>query len=127
MPRIFQPGRIAQRQPVWLRLMALMCILLIGIASTAEICHTHSVALATSKNSGQNVPGSNVPGSNVPGPDHCPLCVAMHTALPTTATASFEPVLQAQPVALKLAAEVWALQWSYELFSRPPPALLSLA
>jgi hypothetical protein len=122
MLRIFQPGRIAQRQPVWLRLMALMCILLIGVASTAEVCHTHPGTIASSRNSGQNVPGSNVPG-----PDHCPLCVAMHTALPATASASFEPVLQAQPVAVKLAADAWALQWSYELFSRPPPASLSVA
>jgi hypothetical protein len=107
---------------MWLRLMALMCILLIGIASTAEVCHTHPGVVTASKNSSQNAPGQNVPG-----PDHCPLCVAMHTAMPTTASASFEPVLQAQAVAVKLAAEEWALQWSYELFSRPPPALLSVA
>jgi hypothetical protein len=117
MPRIFQPGRIAQRQPVWLRLMALMCILLIGIASTAEVCHTHPGAITSSKDSRQNVPS----------PDHCPLCVAMHTAMPTTTTAASEPVLEAQPLALKLVAEEWALQWSYDLFSRPPPALLSVA
>src|ERR1700722_9451532 len=83
----FQSGRSAQR-PTWLRLIGVLCLLLICIASTAQVCHTHLEAALTSKDSHQNVPA----------PDHCPLCVAMHSALPATASAAPEPLLQGQAV-----------------------------
>jgi hypothetical protein len=112
----FQPGRSAQR-PTWLRLIGMLCLLLICVASTAQVCHTHLETASTSKDSHQNVPG----------PDHCPLCVAMHSALPATASAAPEPLLQVQAV-LFHAVELQRLQrWSFDLFSRPPPAVPSVA
>ena len=60
-------------------------------------------------------------------PDHCPLCVAMHSALPATANEAPEPLLQVQAV-LFHAVELQRLQrWSFDLFSRPPPAVPSVA
>ncbi len=116
MQSIFQPGKNAPK-PTWLRLIGMLCLLLICVASTAEVCHTHSETTSTSKDSRQNVPG----------PDHCPLCVAMHSALPATANTVPEPVLQVQMVLFK-AVELQRLQrWSFELFSRPPPVVSSLA
>jgi hypothetical protein len=108
---------MAGRQPIWLRLIAILCVLLIGIASTAEVCHTHPGASLVTKGSGQNVPA----------PDHCPLCVAMHSALPTTAGVSIGPALHTQPVALRVVATQRVQQWSFELFSRPPPVVPSVA
>jgi hypothetical protein len=113
----FQLGRIAERQPGWLRVMAMMCVLLLCIASTAEVCHTHPGISSTSKDSRQNAPG----------PDHCPLCVAMHTALPATWHTAPDPVLQTQPMAPRAVAVQRVQQWSYELFSRPPPAVSPVA
>ena len=111
----FQPGRSAER-PVWLRLIGVFCVLLICIASTAQVCHTHLETAAMTKGSGQNVPG----------PDHCPLCVAMHSALPATANSAPEPLLQVHAVLFK-AVETHRLQrLSFDLFSRPPPVVSSL-
>jgi hypothetical protein len=101
----------AGRRPNWLRLIALMCVILIGVAGTAEVCHSHADVSTTSKNSQHNAPG----------PDHCPLSVAMHSAAPASAHTGAEPVLQIQKVLLD-AVEIKRLQqWSLELFSRPPP------
>jgi hypothetical protein len=116
MLSLFQPGRTLQKT-TWLRLVGILCLALICVASTAEVCHTHTEAASTSKDSQQNVPG----------PDHCPLCVAMHSALPATANTVPEPVLQVQMVLFK-AVELQRLQrWSFELFSRPPPVVSSVA
>jgi hypothetical protein len=115
----FQPGRSAQR-PTWLRLVGVLCLLLICIASTAQVCHTHLEVAASSKDSQDS-------HQNVPAPDHCPLCVAMHSALPATANAAPEPLLQVQAVLFR-AVELQRLQrWSFDLFSRPPPAMPSVA
>jgi hypothetical protein len=113
MQRNFQLGHIAERKPIWLRLIAMLCVLLISIASTAEVCHSHPDLSSASKNSQRNAPA----------PDHCPLCVAMHTALPATAQTSPDPVLQVQMIVPRTVALQRALRWSYELFSRPPPAM----
>ncbi len=102
---------------MWLRLLAMMCVLLICIASTAEVCHSHPDISAATKNSQQNAPA----------PDHCPLCVAMHTALPAAAHTAPDPVLQVQAVAPRTMAVQLALRWNYELFSRLPPALSVVA
>ncbi len=100
------------------RLIAVMCALVICLASTAQACHSHAdLSSGTSKNSQQNAPA----------PDHCPLCVAMHSALPATLNAASEPVLEIQRVTFK-AVELERLQrWSFELFSRPPPVVSSQA
>src|SRR5882757_8631019 len=118
MLRDFQFEQDARQWPQWLRLVAMLCVLVICIASTAQVCHTHpEIASTSSKNSPQNAPG----------PDHCPLCVAMHTALPATLNTASEPVLEIQRVLFK-AVELARLQrWSSELFSRPPPVVSSQA
>ena len=104
------------RRPTWLRLIAMMCVLLISVAGTVEVCHSHADVSAATKNSQHNAPA----------PDHCPLSVAMHSAAPASAHADPEPVLQIQKVLFK-AVELRRLQqWNLELFSRPPPSVVSL-
>ena len=110
-----QLGQSTQR-PVWLRLLGVLCLLLICIASTAQVCHTHLDSTSMTKGS----------APNIPSPDHCPLCVAMHSALPATANSAPEPLLQVQTV-LFHAVESRRLQHlSFDLFSRPPPTVSSL-
>lgn len=111
-----QFGQSAQQQPFWLRLMALMSLMLICVASTAQVCHSHG-DVAPTKNS----------QPNAPAPDHCPLCVAMHSALPSGAKTAPEPVLQVQMVLFKAVALQSLQRWSFDLFSRPPPVVLSIA
>jgi hypothetical protein len=110
-----QSGQGAE-QPTWLRLIGLLSLLLIFVASTAQVCHTHPESASTSKDSQQNVPG----------PDHCPLCVAMHSALPATANSAPEPWLQVQTVLFKAVESHRLPSLSFDLFSRPPPAVSSL-
>jgi hypothetical protein len=117
MQKRFQLGQSTQPQPRWLQLVALVCLFLICIASTAEVCHTHPELASATKDSRHSTPAT----------DHCPLCVAMHSALPATANSAPEPVLQIQMVLFK-AVEVQRLQrWSFDLLSRPPPVLRFIA
>jgi hypothetical protein len=117
MQKRFQLGQTARQQPVWLRLIAMMCLALICVASTAQVCHSHMEVARSSKDS----------RNTVPAPDHCPLCVAMHSALPTSANTAPEPVIEIQMVLFK-AVELQRLRsWSFDLFSRPPPVMPSIA
>lgn len=96
-------------------MLALLCLLLLSVASTVQVCHVHGELAGSgsqdSRDSRQTVP------------DHCPLCVAMHSALPATAHTSPEPVLQVQTVLLQAVQVERVQRWNYELFSRPPPAV----
>ena len=117
MQKRFQLGQTARQQPLWLRLIAVMCLALICVASTAQVCHSHTEMARSSQDSRKSAPV----------PDHCPLCVAMHSALPVSGNTAPEPVLQIQMVLFK-AVELKRLQrWSFDLFSRPPPAMPLIA
>jgi hypothetical protein len=120
MLTISKHGQNARRRPIWLQLIAILSVFVICIASTTQVCHVHGEASAATRDSQDS-------HQNTPGPDHCPLCVAMHSALPATANTAPEPVLQIQMVLFK-AVELERLQrWSFDLFSRPPPVTPSQA
>jgi hypothetical protein len=88
--------------------------------STVQVCHVHSDASLPQQKSQQKTP--------VPIPeDHCPLCVAMHSALPVALHVAPEPILQIQRLD-SLAADVERVfRWRFEMASRPPPASLNCA
>ena len=113
MKMMIRPGQTDQHRPMWLRVLAMVCLLVLCMASTAQVCHVHGEAPDSkdSQSSRQTVP------------DHCPLCVAMHSALPATERTAPEPVLQVQAVLHKTFAVERLHRWSYELFSRPPPVM----
>ena len=117
MQKRFEFGETAQEQPIWLRQMAVLCLMLICIVSTAQVCHTHADFSSTTKDSRQNSPG----------PDHCPLCVAMHSALPATASTAPQPVLEVDAVLYAAVEMQYFQRWSFELFSRPPPIVRLIA
>ena len=104
--------------PVWLRLLACVCLLLVILMSTAQVCHTHGVATAR-QGSGQHIPASNNPGPE----DHCPLCVAMHSALPTGIHVAPEPMMLVRALDSVAADAERKFRWRFEMASRPPPTL----
>ena len=124
MQSFFKRGQSDQQRPMWLRLVAMVCVLVLCVASTAQVCHMHGALGQPGKDS-QNSRDSR--DSKQAVPDNCPLCVAMHSALPATAHTAPEPVRQVQLVLPGTVQMQHMQRWSYELFSRPPPVISSQA
>ncbi|WP_263381859.1 hypothetical protein [Granulicella arctica] len=120
MRNLLQFGDSSQHQSPRLRWFALLSILLIAIMSTVQVSHTHDLLprLSTSHSS------APVPDT---GPDHCPLCVAMHSALPATLQNTPEPVLLIHVLDSTAADAERIFRWRFQLASRPPPADLPRA
>lgn len=98
--------------------MALFCVMLAGAIGTAQAVHIHGDWLPK-KGTHASVP---VVGTQAQGEEHCPLCAAMHSAMPAMLQAVPAPVLE---TALRLAGDVLVSQQTLEtfaMFSRPPPA-----
>ena len=113
MHSFLQLGQRDERRPIWLRFVAILCILVVCVMSTAQVCHTHSDLSLLKRG----------PAKNVPAPeDHCPLCVAMHSALPVSLHIAPEPMLQIHALDSVAADAERIFRWRFELASRPPPA-----
>ena len=111
MQAIFQPGTSGQR-PTWLRLLAILCVVVVCIMSTVLACHTHAEFSLK-----QNPQQHRSPATD----DHCPLCVAMHSALPVSLHVTPEPMLQIQALDSAAADARRIFRWRFEMASRPPP------
>jgi hypothetical protein len=125
MQSFFKRGQSDQQRPMWLRLVAMACLLVLYVASTAQVCHMHGALGGQPGKDSQNSRDSR--DSKQAVPDNCPLCVAMHSALPATAHTAPEPVRQVQLVLPGTVQMQHMQRWSYELFSRPPPVISSQA
>jgi len=113
MHRVFQLG-LREHRPTWLKVLALVCLLVVTIMSTAQVSHTHAEFSALKQqNSSHNPPAPD---------DHCPLCVAMHSALAASQYFAPEPTLQMQRLDSVAAEAVRIFRWRFEMASRPPPA-----
>ena len=102
----------AGRRAVWLRVLAVMCLLLLAAMSTVQVCHTH--AQTTVKQGSRQ-------GDPTPE-DHCPLCVAMHSALPAGIHVAPEPILAVRAMDSVAADAERMFRWRFEMASRPPPS-----
>jgi hypothetical protein len=111
MQTFLQPGQ-SDRRPTWLRLMALLCVLMVCVMSTIQVAHNHTESAPLKQSQNHNGP--------VPD-DHCPLCVAMHSALPVSMHAP-EPILQIHALDSVAANAERIFRWRFEMASRPPPA-----
>lgn len=104
--------------PLWLRALAFACLLLVTAVSSAQVSHIHGQWLPHQHAQvGAAADASQLPG----GEERCPLCVAMHSALPTVV--SLQPV-QLVLVVCRLATvseHTHDAQWHFAMFSRPPP------
>ena len=117
MRNLFQLGQSDRQWPQWLRLIAIACVLVVCVMSTVQACHTHAEFYSMKQNRG-----------NGPAPDdHCPLCVAMHSALPVPLHVAPEPMLHIQALDSVAADAERIFRWRFELASRPPPAGLSVS
>lgn len=113
-------GGVERTYPLWLRLLTLACLLLVVGASTVDAVHIHGEWLP--HHSSQV--GAAADGSQLPGEDNCPLCVAMHSALPMVARVGAVRVVL---VDCKLAQGVDRApetMWHFAMFSRPPPVMI---
>jgi hypothetical protein len=112
MQSLFQTGDSQQRRPLWLRLLAVLCVVVVCMMSTVLACHTHADFSALKQNSQHHSPATD---------DHCPLCVAMHSALPVSLHVTPEPMLQIQSLNSVAADARRIFRWRFEMASRPPP------
>ncbi len=110
--------RPTRTQNPWrLRLSALVCMLLLLFASTAQVAHHHVGDLPLTKSSQQKAPAPQQKDAE----SLCPLCIAMHSALPVAAQIAVVPVALAHEVHAALPASQYLSLWRFELFGRPPP------
>jgi hypothetical protein len=104
-------------------MFALACVLLVGVASSVQAVHIHGQWLPESASkAAAPADASQLPG----GEEHCPLCIAMHSAMPVTP--SVEPVRMG-PVQFRRVQVVDHAPdaaWHFALFSRPPPPVETL-
>jgi len=114
-------NRAVTNQPTWLRTLALLCLLLVAFSGTAQAVHVH----------GQWLPHQQaqvdvaVETSQAPGEAACPLCVAMHSALPVAATVPSTQIVADKAVCIAAATDLVPDEaWHFARFSRPPPSQL---
>jgi hypothetical protein len=100
-----------------MRVLAMFCVLLVGGMGMAQAVHVHGDWLP------DNAVHASIPAdaSQGQGEEHCPLCVAMHTALPITMQVVPEPVREVVPGLTTHVLVAPQRLWSFAMFSRPPP------
>jgi hypothetical protein len=104
---------LRETRPLWLQVLALVCVLVVCVMSTAQVSHTHAEFSALKQQGSHH---------NGPSPDdHCPLCVAMHSALAAPGYFSPEPMLAMQRLDSVAAEAARIFRWRFEMASRPPP------
>lgn len=110
-------GRGSVGRPEWTCLLAVACLLLVVAMSTVQVCHVHAGS-SEKQGSRQGYPTPE---------DHCPLCVAMHSALPIAIHVAPEPVAEVRALESVAADAERMFRWRFEMASRPPPAAVTLA
>ena len=104
-------------RPIWLRIAALLCVMLVGVAGIAQAAHIHGELLPSS--------AIRVATHTALAPalaeDACPLCVAMHSALPVTLFAVMLVALLLECNLLLASTHEPRTPWYFAAFSRPPP------
>ena len=120
MQRTIQRGRNARTRPLWLRVAAFVCVLLIAVAGVAQAAHIHGDWLPSSTAQ----VAAHSPSSSGVAEDACPLCVAMHSALPGTGFAALIVGLLLEINLLLASTRKPRMLWYFAAFSRPPPSVI---
>lgn len=100
------------------RALAVVFAFLIGVVSTAQAAHTHGELLP------KNAPHAKSPQtvSQLPSNEaNCPLCVAMHSALPSAIAGGVTEAPVAAAIRVAAADHAATAAWHFARFSRPPP------
>jgi hypothetical protein len=114
-----QARATSQPHTLWVRLFALASVWLMLAVTSVGAAHHHGEWLPHhSAQVAGHADASGVPGAE----DDCPLCMAMHSAMPVAAPAVAWVTLL-EPAAVPTAADrLPEAQWHFAMFSRPPPA-----
>ena len=92
--------RVGDRSPWVLRATTLLCVLLLALVTVVQVAHVHPASV---------------------DPDHCPLCVVMHSAAPVAAVAAvIVSASGSAPMPVPVLNTV-VRPWHCNLFNRPPP------
>jgi hypothetical protein len=101
-------------------MLAAACVLLVGMASSAQVTHIHGQWLPDhAQKAAAPADASQLPG----GEEHCPLCVVMHSALPVAMQAGPAQMVLVVCWRVSVLDRVPDAQWHFAMFSRPPPAV----
>lgn len=84
-----------------LPLAILVCLVLLALLAVVQVAHMHPL------------------NSDA---DHCPLCIAMHTAAPVAVVAAVILLVQVEASAPVFEPQTVIRYWHPQLFIRPPPA-----
>lgn len=101
------------------RWLALVCTLLFGTVTTAQAAHLHKPARQD-----HHLQAPAAASQAADTEEHCPLCVAMHPALPAPMHVAPAPGLADEPILRPAPAYRTASSWSFARFGRPPPPVL---
>jgi hypothetical protein len=109
---------------MWLRMLALACGLLVGVASSVQAAHIHGQWLPESAaKAAAPADASQLPG----GEEHCPLCIAMHSAMPVASSAVPVRAMLLEFRLVQAVDHAPDAAWHFALFSRPPPSVETLS
>ncbi len=101
-----------------MRWLTYACLLLVVVASSVQAIHIHGEWLPQSAVHAGSLPdGSQTPG----GEEHCPLCTAMHSALPVAAHVELLQLVLVECKAVQAVNHAPETLWHFAMFSRPPP------
>lgn len=89
------------RKTIFLVATTVLCLLLLTLLAVAQVAHMHS---------------------NPSDAYTCPLCVAMHTVVPTVAVAALIIMVQVGIPVPVSKARALVRYWNPKLFTRPPPS-----
>lgn len=94
-------SRNRRAKPGALSAAALLCLLLLTLLAVAQVAHVHPVDTDA---------------------DHCPLCIAMHSAAPVAVAAAAVVLIEVERATPAYEPLSIARPWHPQLFIRPPPA-----
>lgn len=78
----------------------LVCLALLAVLTVAQVAHVHA---------------------NVSDADHCPLCVALHSAVPVVAGVAAITLVKVEVAAPVFELRAVTRYWHPQFFTRPPP------
>ena len=100
--------------------MAFACLLLVAGTSSVQAVHLHGHWLPhQAAQVGAAADGSQLPG----GENRCPLCVAMHSALPVRAHVEPTRLVVMECRLAQGVNHAPVAAWHFAMFSRPPPVV----
>ena len=119
MLRPLQHRTDGREYPLWVRSAVGAWVLFLCVLSCVQAAHTH----------GELLPHKAAQVSTLADGAHlaineelCPLCAAMHSALPSFSTPTLTTFLVSVPLVRPALDRLPDRHWHFDLFSRPPPA-----